>query len=58
MSDNCAHLERHARHALEDFNDLRRDPKNEELWHSLSHHLRHVAYRAHEEMKDGQMEIN
>jgi hypothetical protein len=51
-SDNVQHLERHARHALEDFMQLRGERSNEELWHSLSHHLRHVVYRAGKE-KDG-----
>lgn len=52
-SENCKHLERHARHALEDFIDLKHDPDNDELWHSLSHHLRHAAYRADKEKRNG-----
>lgn len=43
---NQRHLRRHAEHALEDFSELRRNRDDEALWHSLSHHLRHAAYRA------------
>jgi hypothetical protein len=39
-------LHRHACHAYEDFRELRRDPNNVELWHSLSHHLRHAVFRS------------
>jgi hypothetical protein len=45
MEENIRHLHRHAVHALEDFQHLREQRDNEELWHSLSHHLRHVVYR-------------
>jgi len=44
--DNSQHLHRHAHHAFEDFEALRKDPSNEDLWHSLSHHLRHAVYRS------------
>lgn len=36
---------RHAAHALEDFERLRRRRNDEKLWHSLSHHLRHAVFR-------------
>ena len=44
-------LHRHACHAYEDFRMLRRDPNNDELWHSLSHHLRHAVYRSGHEVE-------
>jgi hypothetical protein len=44
-SDNAQHAHRHAYHALEDFQRLRRRRNDEALWHSLSHHLRHTVYR-------------
>lgn len=44
-------VHRHASHAHEDFRALRRDRNNEELWHSLSHHLRHVVFRSGHEVK-------
>jgi len=44
--ENRRALHRHARHALEDFEELRRERWNEKLWHSLSHHLRHSVYRS------------
>jgi hypothetical protein len=53
MAENVEHMHRHAVHALEDFQQLRRDPDDKELWHSLSHHLRHVVYRAEKELNDG-----
>ena len=40
---NATH--RHAYHAFEDFERLRREPWNEHLWHSVSHHLRHTVWR-------------
>jgi hypothetical protein len=40
---------RHACHALEDFKALREHPDDDELWHSLSHHLRHAEYRVKKE---------
>jgi hypothetical protein len=43
--DNAEHAHRHAYHAHEDFRRLRRARDDEELWHSLSHHLRHIVYR-------------
>jgi hypothetical protein len=39
-------VHRHACHALEDFSELRRRRDDEKLWHSLSHHLRHVVFRS------------
>ena len=49
-SMNAEHLHRHAWHAWEDFVQLRLDRDNEELWHSLSHHLRHAVWRSSEEV--------
>jgi hypothetical protein len=43
-------IHRHACHAHEDFRALRRDRDNEELWHSMSHHLRHVVFRSGHEV--------
>jgi hypothetical protein len=43
---NVDNLHRHAWHAWEDFAKLRKDRDNEELWHSLSHHLRHTVWRS------------
>ena len=43
---NSTALHRHARHAWEDFSELRKDRDNDELWHSLSHHLRHAVWRS------------
>ena len=55
-SNNDA-LHRHACHAYEDFEALRRlielGEKTElhaKLWHSLSHHLRHVVFRSGHEV--------
>jgi hypothetical protein len=50
---NCEHAERHARHAFEDFIALKCELEEApfdplvvaSLLHSLSHHLRHAAYR-------------
>jgi hypothetical protein len=43
-------IHRHACHALEDFRQLRQQRhgrgNDHELWHSLSHHLRHVVFRS------------
>jgi hypothetical protein len=39
-------IHRHASHAYEDFRALRRDRNNEDLWHAISHHLRHVVHRS------------
>jgi len=44
-------IHRHACHAHDDFRALRRDRNNEELWHSISHHLRHVVFRSSHEVK-------
>jgi DNA-binding GntR family transcriptional regulator len=49
-SNNDA-VHRHACHAHEDFRALRRDRDNEDLWHSMSHHLRHVVHRSSHEVK-------
>jgi hypothetical protein len=46
---NVRHAYRHACHALEDFKALREHPDDDELWHSLSHHLRHPEYRVKKE---------
>ena len=61
MEDNVQHMHRHAVHALEDFQQVRRwfrDSRNwtyetEKLMHAVSHHLRHVVYRAEKEINDG-----
>ena len=45
-------MHRHAYHAWEDFRRLRKDRGNEELWHSLSHHLRHAVFRTSLEVKE------
>ena len=45
-------IHRHACHAYEDFRALRKDRDSEALWHSLSHHLRHVVHRSGHEVKD------
>jgi hypothetical protein len=45
-------IHRHACHAYEDFRALRRDRGNEELWHSMSHHLRHVVHRSSLEVNE------
>jgi hypothetical protein len=57
--DNVVHLERHVRHALEDFEKMVGSVKDncwriddvEELMLSISHHLRHAAFRSREELK-------
>lgn len=46
MWTNRDAIHRHACHALDDFRVLRRDVGNDELWHSMSHHLRHVVHRS------------
>lgn len=40
-------IHRHTFHAYEDFQRLRKvlGEHESELWHSLSHHLRHALYR-------------
>jgi hypothetical protein len=45
-------LHRHACHAHEDFRALRRRPWDAELWHSLSHHLRHAVHRSSKEVTE------
>jgi hypothetical protein len=52
MNDNTRHLHRHAWHAWEDFQRLRRDRNNSDLWHSLSHHLRHTVWRSSDEVPE------
>jgi hypothetical protein len=42
--DDAQHAHRHAYHAFEDFERLRRERDNEKLWHALSHHLRHTRF--------------
>jgi hypothetical protein len=58
---NADALHRHACHALEDFRALRRirhDRGDErELWHSLSHHLRHAVHRSSHEVSDGRLRV-
>lgn len=48
-------IHRHACHAHEDFRRLRRDRDNEELWHSMSHHLRHVVHRSSHEVSESRV---
>lgn len=43
-------LHRHVSHAYDDFRRLRRDRDNKDLWHSLSHHLRHSVHRSGHEV--------
>jgi hypothetical protein len=43
--DDAQHAHRHAYHAFEDFERLRKRRDDERLWHSLSHHLRHTVFR-------------
>jgi hypothetical protein len=43
-------IHRHACHAFEDFEELRRRPWDSELWHSASHHIRHVVFRSGHEV--------
>lgn len=47
-------IHRHAYHAYEDFNRLREllGDRHTELWHSLSHHLRHAVFRSGQEVSD------
>jgi hypothetical protein len=46
QKNNNLHTYRHAWCAWDDFSRLRKKRGNNcELWHSLSHHLRHVVYR-------------
>jgi hypothetical protein len=52
---NSDSIHRHACHAYEDFCALRRDRNNEELWHSMSHHLRHAVFRSGHEVKHSRM---
>jgi len=49
---NSDAIHRHTWHAYEDFQRLRKERNNEELWHSMSHHLRHAAYRSGLEVSD------
>jgi len=52
-------IHRHAVHAYEDFRALRKllqsfciaESNEPELWHSISHHLRHVVHRSGLEVK-------
>lgn len=43
-------MHRHAVHALEDFRALRArlGKRERQLWHSLSHHLRHAVFHTGE----------
>jgi phage replication-related protein YjqB (UPF0714/DUF867 family) len=47
-------IHRHAFHAYEDFNRLRKllGGRETELWHSMSHHLRHAVYRSGLDISD------
>jgi hypothetical protein len=57
-------IHRHACHAYEDFRALRKllqsfciaESGEPELWHSLSHHLRHVVYRSSNETEHKRIE--
>jgi hypothetical protein len=57
-------LHRHTCHAYEDFRELRKIlerfshtfPEEQELWHSLSHHLRHAVFRSGHEVKQPRMD--
>jgi hypothetical protein len=49
--NNSDALHRHACHAFEDFRALRkRLGGDDDLWHSLSHHLRHAVHRSSHEV--------
>jgi hypothetical protein len=53
-------LHRHACHAYSDFRALRKrlhDVGTDELWRSLSHHLRHVVYRSGHEVSTDRLRI-
>jgi hypothetical protein len=49
-------LHRHACHAFEDFEELRRRPWDRGLWHSMSHHIRHAVYRSGHEVDQPRMQ--
>jgi hypothetical protein len=53
MWTNHDAIHRHACHALEDFRELRKrlGEQDDELWHSMSHHLRHVVFRSSHEVE-------
>ena len=51
-------IHRHACHAHEDFRQLRKRLGDDDgLWHSLSHHLRHVVFRSSHEVSDNKLRI-
>lgn len=62
-------IHRHACHAHADFRQLRvlfreaeagdtfQEREAGELWHSLSHHLRHVVYRSGHEVSDDRRRV-
>ena len=53
-------LHRHACHAYNDYCRLRQvlhDVDAGDLWHSISHHLRHVVYRSGHEVSDERLRI-
>jgi len=55
---NSDAIHRHACHALEDFERLRHDRGDgRDLWHSLSHHLRHVVHRSSYEVHNRRVRI-
>jgi len=63
MWTNSDAIHRHACHAFEDFELLRKliDNKVEtldEVLHSISHHLRHVVYRSGHEVSDDRLRID
>ena len=61
--NNHDSIHRHACHAYEDFRQLRKMlerfshtfPEEQELWHSMSHHLRHVVFRSGHEVERPRM---
>jgi hypothetical protein len=58
-------IHRHACHAYEDFRALRKllqpyciaESSEVELWHSISHHLRHVVFRSGNEVDEPRREV-
>lgn len=56
---NADAIHRHACHAHEDFRALRKRLRGMgdagDLWHSLSHHLRHAVYRSGHEVSDDRL---
>jgi len=50
-------IHRHACHAFEDFELLRNNRNDEALWHSMSHHLRHVVFRSSHEVDQPRLRL-